>query len=392
MFLNLRYCDSIQCMSKRICLRSTRSNPGILVQGLGIKKNTKRNNNEDPINNIVKFNDMAGGDNNTERVEPTNEQLRAEIFRLRQLNHTQNEQLVALRNQIENSQENGNQLIRTLIDGLKVMNIDAKVPKFEESKNPNQFIERLKKFYSLKAVSDKNKLSFLDGAFEGRARAWFETQKGLMINYIDFKNKFLAEFYSIPIRVQIKSGWLSRRFEGNLSNLQTYFMNQVKEAQYFLPIMEPYELHYTVIQQMPIRVREALATIDYNNFDRISQALSQLDLTYQEKTNHSRQIAKPLNNFGNSNQSNGHCNQSNRQQRTWGSSRKGEGPHQSQRGDKPTSVVNAHLQAYCLSRTQKSYSNFSSPRIPLPDTSRPQPPMIFQTNDTPCSLSSNHSN
>lgn len=103
------------------------------------------------------------------------------------------------------------------------------------------------------------------------------------VNYNDFKKKFLLEFFSIPIKVKIKSAWLAKRFTPNKDTLQKYFLDQFNEAQYFLPKMEAYELHYTIVQQMPIHIRETLATVDFGSFDNISQALSQLDLTYNEK-------------------------------------------------------------------------------------------------------------
>lgn len=144
-----------------------------------------------------------------------------------------------------------------------------------------------------------NRVNFLDGFFEGRARAWFDSQRSSIINYNDFITRFLSECFSILIRVKLKSNWLARRFDNNNDNLQTYFLNQIRDVQHFLPQLEPYELHFTIIQQMPIRVREILSTIDFNNYKKILQTLSQLNMTFQEKIN--IQNTKPRNNIGNAN-------------------------------------------------------------------------------------------
>ena len=150
----------------------------------------------------------------------------------------------------------------------------------------------------------------MDDAFESRARAWFDFQRNTFTDFNEFKEKFLAEFYSIPIRVQIMFSWLARRFDSGKGKLQTYVLNQIKEAQYFLPKIEAYEMHYTIIQQMPIRVGEAMATADFSDFDKISQALSHLDLTSTDKINNQK---KQNPNFSNNPNQSNNQNQNNQE-------------------------------------------------------------------------------
>lgn len=164
--------------------------------------------------------------------------------------------------------------------GLKV---EIEPPKFDENDNPNQFLEKLDKFFTAKGINENNGLDILDASFEGRVRIWFETQRVSFDDYNDFKNKFLSEFYLIPIRVKIKSNWLQRKFEGSKETLVTYFQRQVQEAQYILPKMEDYEIFYTIVSQMPIRVREAMVTVDFNSYNKVSQSLTQLDFTFHDK-------------------------------------------------------------------------------------------------------------
>lgn len=224
------------------------------------------------------------------------ENLRSEVDRLRQLNGTQDEQLTILRRQVaqpRGSDVVDNRFINTLVDSLRSLNIESKIPIFSDSQNPHIFLEKLDKFYKLKHVSNINRLDFLDEAFEGRAKIWHETQN--YENYDDFKQKFLEEFFSIPVRVRVKSKWFAKRFDPANDQLNKYFLNQVKDAQYFIPKMDNYELHYIIIQQLPIRIREIMATVDFNDFNKISQCLSQLDLTFTDKQNPSKKLAQGSN-------------------------------------------------------------------------------------------------
>lgn len=274
----------------------TRSQQGELLYGLEfVRKERKR---LDLTSRMEKE-----GQNDYHRVAMNQEieQLRQEIVRLRTVSDQQSERLSTLINNgnIGNVNVNNNnnrnevdQLIRSLVDGLRVLNLDAKVPKFDGSGNPKQFLESLRKFFEIKNILANNQLGFVDGALEGRAKVWFDTKRNSFAGYDEFREQFLKDFYSVPIRVQFKSNWLSRRFESNKEGLNSYFLGQVKEAQYFEPAMKPYELHYTIAQQLPIRVREILSTVDYSDFGKVSNALSQLDLTFQDKTINSRKIHK----------------------------------------------------------------------------------------------------
>lgn len=361
--------------------RSTRLHPTELFPGLEAKNRQKRNLNSQQKN--LATSKMASDDD-------TIETLRAEVARLRELNDVQSAQLIQLHRVANNNGDNDSQIVRELINGLRTINIDIKVPKFDESENPNQFIERLQRFYTVKSIPNDGKLSVLEGSFEGRARAWFDTQKNTFINYEDFQTKFLAEFYSIPVRVKIKSSWLAKRFDGNKGNLQTYFLNQIRDAQYFIPRLEAYELHYTVIQQMPTRIRDALATVDFSNFDKISQALSQLDLTFQEKTNNRKQTVDSGGHAENPTENRG--NQY-RNQRSLGQGPRGDSSQSNQSGDRQTRVVNSHIQSYRPQEDDTRVTNLlqprAYPRIPLPDTTRPPPPLLGQTSELTHSYSGN---
>lgn len=84
-------------------------------------------------------------------------QLQAEVTLLPELNDAQNTEIARMQNHIEtNSLESESQLAQALIDGLKVLNVDAKSPKFEETKNTNDFLEKLEKFYVLKSTQENN--------------------------------------------------------------------------------------------------------------------------------------------------------------------------------------------------------------------------------------------
>lgn len=291
----------------------TRSKAGVLLTGLETKRNIV-NNNQNKFKHTNLIENKIISDNNliSEMAEENQildamniEELRVEITRLRDLSQFQRSQLTQLHNQIRelNSNQANNQLIQTLTESFRSLNIvDIKPPKYEENMNPIQFLNKFEKFCVLKQITGC-RLNFLDGALEGRAKSWFDAQRIVFANFNDFKEKFLLEFYSIPIRVKIKSAWLARRFVPNKDSLQSYFLEQFNEAQYFLPKMDAYEVHYTIVQQMPIRVRENLATVDFENFEKISKALSQLDLTYGDKVNTQKKSFNHPNNDHESNDS-----------------------------------------------------------------------------------------
>lgn len=90
------------------------------------------------------------------------------------------------------------------------------------------------------------------------------------------------------MQVKIKSDWGARRFDPAGDKLHTYFLKQVKEAQFFSPPIEKYELHYTIIQQLPFRAREILSTVDFSDFEKISQSLSQLDNAFEDKQSNTK--------------------------------------------------------------------------------------------------------
>lgn len=134
------------------------------------------------------------------------QQLREKVLRLRQIRLTQINQIERLREMIENQNgDNGSELVRLLVDGLRSININVKPPRFEESQNHNQFIEKLENIFNLKNIANARCVNILDGAFNGRVSVWFDMQRNSCDDYDDFKTKFLAEFYSIPIRVRIKA-------------------------------------------------------------------------------------------------------------------------------------------------------------------------------------------
>ena len=67
--------------------------------------------------------------------------------------------------------------------------------------------------------------------------------------------------------------------------MQTSFFSQYKEARYFLSLLESYEITYSIIQDLPLRVSEALTAIDYSDVIKVTQALAHLDLMHEECEN-----------------------------------------------------------------------------------------------------------
>lgn len=180
-------------------------------------------------------------------------------------------------------------MIRNLIVSFRDINIEVKPPKFNESHNPSIFLEKFDKFFKVKKISAETRIDVLDGIFDNEAKTWFVSNS--FRDYDEFKRKLIEEYYSIPVRVRMKGEWLSRKFYPSNDNLNEYFIDQIKKAQYFSPAIEDYELHFTIIQQLPLRVREILSTADFGDIKKISNALSQLDLTFRDKQSNSSKFS-----------------------------------------------------------------------------------------------------
>lgn len=93
--------------------------------------------------------------------------------------------------------------------------------------------------------------------------------------------------------MKFKTEWSARKFKpGSNLCLREYFLEQTRAAKYITPRMDDYEINYTIIKQLPQRVRDALSTVDYLKSDVISQALARLDASYTENYNGNTQYGK----------------------------------------------------------------------------------------------------
>ena len=187
---------------------------------------------------------------------------------------------------IDNQGQNARGLeeITAIIGNMQNLHVDIKLPKFsnETERNPVEFLEEMERFFKLKSINNERRMMMIEHALGGKAAIWFE----LKINfdsYEQFREQFLEEFYSIPIRVIFKNQWMDRRCSINEESLQTYYYRQVRDARYFIPKLTSYEINYSIIQQYPIWIRETLATVDYSNDRLISQTLASLDLIRRDR-------------------------------------------------------------------------------------------------------------
>lgn len=174
--------------------------------------------------------------------------------------------------------------IATIVSTVQNFHIDVKMPKFsnEMDKNPVEFLEELKKFFKVKNIKDERKIMMVEHALEGKASLWLELQP-IVASFELFEEKFLTEFYPIPVRVLFKKQWLERRCNVNDESLQTYYYRQVRDARYFRPELTAYEVNYNIIQQYPFWVKETLATVNYSDNNLIGQTLASLDGIQRER-------------------------------------------------------------------------------------------------------------
>ncbi|KAK2577900.1 hypothetical protein KPH14_012713 [Odynerus spinipes] len=181
-------------------------------------------------------------------------------------------------------------LVSGIINHMQYLQNDFKVEKFsdENRRNPNEFLEEVEKYFRFRGVRDEHKVLVIESFLEGRARLWADTMGNGVRSYAVFRQRFLDEFYSIPIQVKLRNQWLSRRYRPSEGTLQHYFYDQLRAARYFEPVMSAYETNYSIAQQFPLRVREALSTVDYSMTTSMAQALAQLEAIQKERDNERR--------------------------------------------------------------------------------------------------------
>lgn len=195
-------------------------------------------------------------------------------------------------NQGQINHENVVEQFAAVVSNVQQIHIDIKIPKFkdETEKHPMEFIEELEKYMKTKNVKEVRKMSVVEHALEGKADLWFNLRENFM-NYEDFKEQFIEEFYSIPIRVRFKKKWMEERYEASRESLQIFFYKQLGRARYFIPRLSEFELNYNIVQQFPNWVRETLSTINFTDTNAIVQTLGNLDVvrkdrTWENRTNH----------------------------------------------------------------------------------------------------------
>lgn len=174
--------------------------------------------------------------------------------------------------------------VAAVIEQGSQLKFDIKLPKFENEalKNPVEFLEELEKFCRLKNMNrDTDKMLVIENALEGRACCWFTVNR--INDFETFKQLFMEEFYSVPIKIKFKNNWSSRKYHEKIGSLQTYFYSQLKESEYIRPKLSAYETNYIILQQLPVRVRESLAVLDFEKTSLIIRALSQFDDVQQER-------------------------------------------------------------------------------------------------------------
>ena len=146
-----------------------------------------------------------------------------------------------------------------------------------------------------KNVADNQILLIVEEALRGRAKIWLETRLCPFMGYNSFRAAFIKNFYSIDARIQAKRNWTTRRFRVTDKSLYEYFIEQVKAPTYIAPDMDTYEINYTVtvIKQLPARVQDFLATIDFNDTEKIAQALVRLDTSQMDRNIHQERQPNP---------------------------------------------------------------------------------------------------
>lgn len=150
----------------------------------------------------------------------------------------------------------------------------------------------------MRNVPSEFQVATLEQMLSGHTRNWFRINKRNIVSIEEFERLFLEEFYTVPIRVAFKAQWASKKYYAKDSTLQEYFYSQLLQAKYFDPPVLPYEINFSIVQQMPPAVQFALSTVDFSQTGAITQALAQIDITHNNFHN-AIQVDNQNNNPGN---------------------------------------------------------------------------------------------
>lgn len=187
----------------------------------------------------------------------------------------------------QQGQENirvNDQLVNGLVNHLQYLHINVNIPKFNEETNPLEYLEDLNRYFTFKNVREEHKLIVIESIVEGKMKIWYQIARHTIATFGQFRNAFLEEFYSVPIRVRVKNRWASRRYSWKDGSLHSYFQQQLRETRFFDPPLTPYEINFTIIQQLPQRIRAVLATVNFSETNLITQALTQIDSSQEDMT------------------------------------------------------------------------------------------------------------
>lgn len=188
---------------------------------------------------------------------------------------------------VSQSADPTNRLIGSLVTHFQSLQLDIKAPKFsdEDSQNPLEFLSELENYFTISNVPEAQRLWVVNSILSGRAKIWYDINKDSCNTFGSFKRAFKEEFYSVQHQVKVKSRWAARRYKSQDGSLRSYFGKQNREAKYFEPKSSTYEINYAIVQQLPYRVRDILAAIDFSNTKLILSTLANIDSSFDEKEN-----------------------------------------------------------------------------------------------------------
>lgn len=323
-----------------------------------------------------------------------------------QLNNNGNEDVVNGQNPNLAQQQNqpaplDDRLVNGLVNHLQYSHIRVNPPIFKDEMNPLDFIEDLDRFFRFKNIQLEGRLVVLDTLFEGKAGKWYRRVRDQFANYEQFKQSFLKEFYSTPFRVQFENRWATRRYTPRDGSLHAYFNQQLHETRHFDPPLTAYKKNYTIVQQLPSRVRGMVSSVNFADTEALSRTLTQIDGSQEDASFFERvREWKP---FGKSNEhqnNNPHVNSMQMSSKINGYGQVGGNNHS------PCCVkdgshgpANSNSQAFdfrnnghnpvvnCNTLTQ--YSNSQDNQCQWPDVSVP-PPSRHRQNQTTDSKSNNY--
>ena len=156
---------------------------------------------------------------------------------------------------------------------------DLVIPTFSNraDQNPVKFLNSLETYLELKMIPEAHKMLIVKSALTGPALAWRELVLGPDISYIDFRRKFMSNYWNNTKQDELRNKISHGKFnvKGRL-NMEDYFLELGQAALLLDPPLSNTEFIDNAARHFPPEIRNALVVARPQTFEETIALLKQL--------------------------------------------------------------------------------------------------------------------